>query len=588
MRTVAVAIAMAALVGAGACSGRNRVIVFDSHDGSIGGGGGGGGDDGGGGGGGPPDLARVCDPSEPPTCDGTGAVKTCRADGTGWDDLLCDDSSTCMHGVCVCVVGTLACAGNTVTRCMPNGTFQPDHACASGATCAGGSCLDARCPNEIMSTNPHALPVDGWPRFRHDNRNTGLSPARLAATPQLRWKKFIGGTAGQSDSAFWNSDALASGPVVNQLDIIFIGAGELDNLGGALHAVDHGGADVYTFPAMRGYGLSTPAVRQDGTAYFSTTNSQLVAVSPTGTQQWAYTTGAQADSDPIITKDGTLIYSSDDDSVYAVTATGTLIWQSDPASGPGEVDGGLAESCDGRLYAAGKNGWFAIDEKTGATLWSVPATGNRGGVPIGALLSSPLVTADGRMFGFDAAGLGVGIDPTGHVLWTQQLVARRARRAPRRRCRPACSTWCSTTARSTRSMRRPAPSAGTAPSATACPARAACPRPRSTSTPARSSTGRAASTSTRTTATSTPSTPPARRSGACPRAARPRTSTGPARWRSARTAPCTSPATTAICTRSARGNAVQIAASPRRAERVTARSAARADSSARWRRGVRP
>ena len=93
-----------------------------------------------------------------------------------------------------------------------------------------------------------------------------------------------------------------------------------------------------------------------------------------------------------------------------------ILWHSDPMSGPGEVDSGLAESCDGKIYAGGKNGWLQLDAMTGKTLWKVAATGG-----YGALVSSPLVDAAGNMYGVDSGGIGYAIDPTGKVLWQKTL-----------------------------------------------------------------------------------------------------------------------------------------------------------------------
>ena len=360
-------------------------------------------------GGGDSGPMQVCNPNDPPACDGQTGVKICRADGSGYDTTACPNGSTCQNGACTCVVGALDCQGNDVVRCGMDGAFHPDHTCPKGTVCGNGTCADPRCADETISNNPHALPVAGWPRFRHDNRNSGTTPVAVAAMPKLKWKTFIGGTMLDSQKG------LASGPVVNQSDEIFIGAGDLDNLGGSFYALDPTGKKLYTFAAQRGYGLSTPAVRADGTAYFSTTTSILFAVDPLGKQAWQYKTASQADSDPIVTKDGNLIYSSDDGSVYALDATGKLLWKSDPTTGPAEVDGGLAESCDGRIYAGGLNGWYTLDAMTGMVLWKVKATGARG-----ALVSSPVLTADGRMFGFDSGGQGIGLDPAGKVLWQKQ------------------------------------------------------------------------------------------------------------------------------------------------------------------------
>jgi outer membrane protein assembly factor BamB len=355
-------------------------------------------------------AAPVCSPNDPPSCDGT-SIQTCRSDGSGYDYSPC--AVGCANGVCTCNPGDLQCVGQDAQKCDGNGAWQTIQTCPMGTQCQAGVCGDPRCADEMMSTNPHALPTNAWPRFRHDNRNTGSTPTAVAALPKMKWKTFIGG------SSYGGAlGGLVSGPVVNQDNVIFIGGGDSDGAGGQYHSLDSKGVIKWSFPGMRGLGLSTPAVRADATSYFASSAALLFAVDPTGKEVWRFTVGSVSDSDPIITHDGTLIYSSDDGSVYALDATGKLMWKSDPQNGPGEVDGGIAETCDGKLIVPGKNGWFKMDVTNGAVIWKVPATGTWG-----ALLSAPQVTADGTVYGWDFGGMGYAIDVNGKVIWQKQFTA---------------------------------------------------------------------------------------------------------------------------------------------------------------------
>lgn len=360
------------------------------------------------------DMALVCNPNDPPGCDQVGAaIETCRKDGSGYDYVGCPMNTICKMGQCLCTPGVIACQGNMVMMCGMDQALHLQQTCPMDTTCNAGRCDDLRCMDELVSINPLALPVDAWPRFRHDNRNTGWTPAVVADMPKMKWKVAIGG-------ASLNNGGLGSGPVVNQNNVIFIGSGDKDGngAGGSLKSLDAMGKLIFSFPASRGFDSSTPAVRADGTSYFSAQNSRLYAVDPMGKQQWSYATNSQADSDPVVTRDGILVYSSDDGSLYALTADGKLLWKSDPQTGPGEVDGGIAESCDGKIIVGGRNGWFALDAKTGKTLWKVAAGG-----ATNAVLSSPVVTAGGTMYGFDSSGTGVAIDPMGNVIWTKNIAA---------------------------------------------------------------------------------------------------------------------------------------------------------------------
>jgi outer membrane protein assembly factor BamB len=341
-------------------------------------------------------------------CAGPTLLETCNADGKGYTTTACPALATCIAGACTCSPGEVGCDGNTVVKCGQDGQPHPDKACPAGTTCSGGYCNDARCPDELNQAGSTGLPTAGWPRYRHDNRNSGTTDAAVADDPQLKWKVFVGGTTLNA------SGGLASGAVVNQNDVVFIGAGEHDGKGGLFYAFDGQGKPVYTFDGPRGYGWTTPAVRKDGTAYYSTQDGSAYAVKPDGTQLWKFSFGMQNDCNPIVTKDGYVIYGSDTGQLFALQANGTLLWQTDKNLGPGEVDNALAESCDGLILSGGVHGWFGLDAATGNTVWKVPAM---------ALMSAPTVTADGTMFGVDASGVGWAIDKNGKVLWQKTLVA---------------------------------------------------------------------------------------------------------------------------------------------------------------------
>ena len=348
------------------------------------------------------------------SCDGTSAVKTCKADGSGYDSMPCPPTTTCENAICgqCSPVGSSSCQGSMIMTCGADGQLHEDKTCPPGTTCLDGLCDDIRCPDELKSAGTTALPALGWPRYRHDNRSSGWSHAVVPDMPVLKWKVFVGGT-GYLNS---NGSGLAAGPVVNQNDIIFISGGDADGKGGHFYAFDASAMSVYEFPGVTGYGYTTPAVRVDGTAYYSTADGHAYAVNPNGTQQWLYTFGFQNDCSPIVTHDGYVIYGSDTDELFALHSDGTLLWQSNPASGAGEVDSALAESCDGVIYAGGENGWTALDAMTGTTLWQVPVSG-----AFQALMSSPNVTADGTMYGIDSAGIGYAVDKNGTVLWSKQV-----------------------------------------------------------------------------------------------------------------------------------------------------------------------
>jgi outer membrane protein assembly factor BamB len=353
------------------------------------------------------DLApgQVCSPSDPPTCSDPMTAQTCRADGSGYDYTPCQLGAPCSLGVCGCVVGTRMCQGQDAMQCDANGMFQLAEKCPQ--LCIGGLCDEPRCMEEMMTmgTNPHGLPAGGWPRYRHDNRNSGTTTAIVGNKPMQKWKTQIYGSN-------FDRGGLRQGAVVNQDNILFIAAGDADPNGmGALVSLDPMGKLIYHTLVPVGYNASTPAVRADGWAYLAAMTGDLYAIDPGGAVKWTYPSGQKADSCPVVTKDGIIIFASDDFRVYAIDANGTKLWEIDS---PGEVDTALAETCDGRIIIGGKNGWFAVTAATGQVLWSVPGD---------AWLSSPLVAANGTVYGIDAAGTMVAIDPLGKIIWQQSVPA---------------------------------------------------------------------------------------------------------------------------------------------------------------------
>ena len=374
-------------------------------DGGAGGDGAGGdaqgGDDGG---------PQTCTPGAT-QCMSMTVAETCRADGSGWDMMPCIGGQ-CSGGMCACTPGAVTCQGSQVLQCGPDNQYHMKSTCPSGTTCRDGLCDDVRCNEEVNQNGEFSLPTLGWPRYRHDNRNSGWTHAVVADKPKLQWKVKVGGT--NLNGAM---GGLASGPVVDQNDRVLQGGGDLDGMGGAFYAFDATGKPSFTFTGgPRGYGWTTPAVRNDGVSYYSTEDGNAYAVNPSGTLSWKYMFGFQNDCSPIVTKDGYIIYGSDSGNLFAMHPDGTNIWKSDMTLGPGEVDAALAESCDGVIYAGGRNGWVTLDAQTGTTKWTVMATGG-----VVALMSSPVVTADGTMYGLDSGGVLYAIDKTGKVIWQKSV-----------------------------------------------------------------------------------------------------------------------------------------------------------------------
>lgn len=83
-------------------------------------------------------------------CDGTGKVKTCKSDETGWDVQPCPAQTACEQGACkslICSPGQKSCVGSKAVQCDGKGlqaSVLQDCATLSKG-CMDGACVDKVC-----------------------------------------------------------------------------------------------------------------------------------------------------------------------------------------------------------------------------------------------------------------------------------------------------------------------------------------------------------------------------------------------------------------------------------------------------------
>jgi hypothetical protein len=271
--------------------------------------------------------------------------------------------------------------------------------------------------------NPWSIASSGWPRHHHDNQNTSVTSAVVAASPKLLWSKFTTTAAAgvqAEGGGFWSSPVVATG-FGETSESVFVGGPN-----GDVFAFHSDGSLRYQFTGHDAapYGVDAAgAARADANFYVGVSDANLYALAPDGTKLWSYSTGETSDASPAVLEDRTVVYASDDMKVYALRPDASVIWSS---AALGEVDSALATTHqivgEGRdalfVYAGGSNGWFRMSGKDGTVQWTVAATGVRS-----ATVSSPVVDANGEMYGVDSGGLAVSIDATGHVTWMKQFAA---------------------------------------------------------------------------------------------------------------------------------------------------------------------
>jgi outer membrane protein assembly factor BamB len=223
----------------------------------------------------------------------------------------------------------------------------------------GNSVSQAAVNLTVLSLPPGTgLANTPWPRFQHDNCNTGLSTA-IGATPTFTWQFQTG--AGVFSSAAIGADGT-----------VYIGSGDqkVYALSGAT------GAPIWEFQAA-GYFSTSPALGANGLLYIQDSTDTVYALdAATGAMQWQYSADPKggAPSSPAIGSDGT-VYVGSANGLHAIDGgTGVIRW----VFGAGAdfmTYRSPAIGANGTLYAVGLTQGskvFAIDPSTGGQIWESP------------------------------------------------------------------------------------------------------------------------------------------------------------------------------------------------------------------------
>lgn len=141
--------------------------------------------------------------------------------------------------------------------------------------------------------------------------------------------------------------------------------------------------------------FSSPALDDEGTAYFGSQDNKVYAVDAAGHVTWRFVTGDDVDAPPMLDGDNTVYVGSDDGNVYAIAHDGAERWRH-PVGG--FVRAGAALGLDGSVIV-GTYGprarLVALERDSGRERWSYaingPPTREYG------IASAPLVDADGRI-----------------------------------------------------------------------------------------------------------------------------------------------------------------------------------------------
>jgi len=185
---------------------------------------------------------------------------------------------------------------------------------------------------EVISfTTPSAAAYsENWPRFKRDNKNTGLSPLAGPINNTVKWSKYVSPTeysynfglvVDSDDIAYfinsrqiggssvyvhsillvdgttlWTLEIPGNGPydfVDNENSLTISPDGTTLYLGDSasrLYAINKSdGSIIWTVTATTGGRLGTPTVAPDGTIYISSSSGYILAFDPTdGTELWIF------------------------------------------------------------------------------------------------------------------------------------------------------------------------------------------------------------------------------------------------------------------------------------------------------------
>ncbi|PTX90942.1 PQQ-binding-like beta-propeller repeat protein [Opitutus sp. ER46] len=157
----------------------------------------------------------------------------------------------------------------------------------------------------------------------------------------------------------------------------------------------------------------SPAVADDGSVYFGSTDKSVYAYNADGSLKWTYATGGLIDTcSPAIGADGSVYIGSNDGKFYAFTATGSLKW-SNTYSGP--ASSSPAIGADGTIYTRVADGFlYALDPATGNERWRYNVNATASG-----FYGNPVVGADGTIYqgSDDNDRYLYALKPTGSLKW---------------------------------------------------------------------------------------------------------------------------------------------------------------------------
>ena len=164
------------------------------------------------------------------------------------------------------------------------------------------------------------LSIDApWPKFHHNNRNTGKTSNFATQVGKLKWRV---STAGP----------VTSSPAIDKNGIVYVGSADNN-----IYAINgETGVIAWKYQTGGSINFSSPAIDINGIVYIGSYDGYLYAfdtqtINPdngsTWVPKWKFKTKGAIKSSPAIAPDGTIIFGCADGNIYALNPDGSLKWK---------------------------------------------------------------------------------------------------------------------------------------------------------------------------------------------------------------------------------------------------------------------
>jgi outer membrane protein assembly factor BamB len=132
--------------------------------------------------------------------------------------------------------------------------------------------------------------------------------------------------------------------------------------------------------------ISSPAINPDGVIYFTSTDGNLYALRPAGSELWRLHTEGVHESSPVLDENGSIYLSANPWNI-SVAPSGKIRWRWCSAV---PIDASPAVAANGEVYFSAPWRRLFAFQQDGAELWHLDTAAN--------LVASPIIGDDGTVY----------------------------------------------------------------------------------------------------------------------------------------------------------------------------------------------